>query len=197
MVNFEEVIEDIRKNGGFESNQRDDSYYRTYINKETKPLQVRISSHGTHLWTWYERKYDPSYAINTCIVYSNDGTHNSKVQVDMRLTNEQGQVIGQRKPFEVIQYVYNCQLIDINDAALINQAVQSIWQNKTFKDPLAGTPKHAKVYKLIPNQPIQTLLESRQLKSNNKMRHIIILRESELKRVISETVKRTLKLLTN
>lgn len=157
MIDFNTAIELVRRNGGFKPNSREDSYYRTYTMQGNKPMQVRISNHGTHLWTWYDKNYDPSYAINTCIVYSADGSHDSNVSVDMRLKDKQNNVIGQRKSFEVIQYVYNCQLLDENDSALINQSVQSIWNNKSFKDPLAGTLKHAKVYKLIPNQPIEHL----------------------------------------
>ena len=46
----------------------------------------------------------------------------------------------------------DCQLLGINDAALINQQVQSIWQNKGFTDPFANTPKRAKVVILRPSQ---------------------------------------------
>lgn len=49
---------------------------------------------------------------------------------------------------ESIQYVYNYQLLDVNDATTINQSIQSIWQKIGFEDPFAGTPKHAKVMKL-------------------------------------------------
>ena len=79
----------------------------------------------------------------------------SDVTVDMNIKDEEGNVIGQRKMFEVIQYVYNCQLLDINDATLINQQIQSIWQNKGFNDPFANTEKHAKVMRLKPNEPIE------------------------------------------
>ncbi len=68
MVDFNTAIELIRRNGGFKPNKRDDSYYRTYKTQGNRPQQARISNHGTHLWTWYDRDYDPSYAINTCIV---------------------------------------------------------------------------------------------------------------------------------
>ena len=134
MVDFNTAIELIRRNGCFKPNKRDGSYYRTYKTQGNRPQQARISNHGTHLWTWYDRDYDPSYAINTCIVFSESGTHYSNVSVDMNIKDKQGNVIGQRKTIEV----------------------QSIWKNNGFKDPLAGTPKHTKVFKLIPNQSIQT-----------------------------------------
>ena len=49
--------------------------------------------------------YDPSYAINTCIVFSESGTHYSNVSVDVNIEDKQGNVIGQRKTIEVIQDV--------------------------------------------------------------------------------------------
>lgn len=192
MVDFNTAIELIRRNGGFKPNKRDDSYYRTYKTQGNRPQQARISNHGTHLWTWYDRDYDPSYAINTCIVFSESGTHDSDVSVDMNIKDKQGNVIGQRKTMEVIQYVYNCQLLDENDTALINKVVQSIWQNNGFKDPLAGTPKHAKVFKLIPNQSIQTITENKHYNKNRNMKQTIKLRESELRRMITESVKRVI-----
>ena len=152
MIDFNRTIELIRRNGGFKSNSNDSSYYRTYIIEGNRPLQARISNHGTWLWTWYDKQYDPSYAINTCVVYSENGEDNSNIEVDMKIVDKDGNIIGEKKPFEVTQYVYNCQLLDENDSILINQAVQNIWQNKGYKDPLANTPKHARVMILRPNE---------------------------------------------
>lgn len=195
MIDFDKAIELIRRNGGFKPNNNDSSYYRVYRVSGSKPMQVRVSNHGTHLKTWYDKDYDPSYAINTCVVYSEDGMHDSNVTVDMRKTNEQGAVIGEKKMFEVIQYVYNCQLLNDNDAALINQAILSTWQNKSFKDPFAGTPKHAKVYKLKPNEPIETLVENKIHNENKIMnkKQVIRLTESQFHQIVAESVKKILK----
>ena len=108
----------------------------------------------------------------------------------MSIKDKEGNVIGQKKSFEVIQYVYDCQLLGINDAALINQQVQSIWQNKGFNDPFANTPKHAKVMILRPNEPIKSIIENKQyIKMNKKL---IRLTESDLHKVIKESVNRVL-----
>lgn len=163
MADFNEIIEDIRQNGDFKPNKREDSYYRIYKTQGNRSQQVRISNYGTHLWTWYDREYDPSHAINFCIVFSENGTYDSKVEVDMKKKDKQGNVVGERKPFELVQYVYNCELLDLNDSALINKAIQSIWNNQGFRDPLEGTPKHAKVMKLKPNEPIEILVENKQI----------------------------------
>ena len=117
MIDSNKVIELIRRNGGFKPNKGNTSYCRTYAIEGNRPLQARISNQGT----WHEK----DNAINLCVVpvYA----------------------AGERKPSESIQYVYNCQILDDNDAALINKAVQNISRNKGFKDPLANTHKQAKV----------------------------------------------------
>lgn len=161
MIDFNRAIELIRRNGGFKPNKKDSSYYITHTMEGKRPMQARVSNHGTWLWTWYDKKYDPSYAINTCVVYSENGEDNSKIDVDMRIVDKEGNVIGEKKPFEVTQYVYNCQLLDENDSILINQAVQNIWQNKGFKDPLANTPKHARVMILKPNEEPEIITENK------------------------------------
>ena len=117
MIDSNKVIELIRRNGGFKPNKGNTSYCRTYTIEGNRPLQAINSNHET----WHEK----DNAINLCVV-----------TVD---------AVGERKPFEAIQYVYNCRMLDDNDAALINQAVQNIRRNKGFNDPLANTEKHAKV----------------------------------------------------
>lgn len=49
MINFDEAISIIRRNGGFKPNRKDTSYYRTYTVEGNRPLQARISNHGTWL----------------------------------------------------------------------------------------------------------------------------------------------------
>ena len=190
MIDFNRAIELIRRNGGFKSNSNDSSYYRTYTIEGNRPLQARISNHGTWLWTWYDKQYDPSYAINTCVVYSENGEDNSNIEVDMKIVDKDGNIIGEKKPFEVTQYVYNCQLLDENDSILINQAVQNIWQNKGYKDPLANTPKHARVMILRPNEEPEIITEN---KTRYNMNKLIRLTESDLHRIVKESVQRILK----
>ena len=172
MVDFEFAIKAIKDNNGFIPNKRDDSFYRTYTTQNSKPKQMRVSSNGTHLWTWYDKAYDPSSAINCSIVFSMDGNHNSNVTVDMNITDkkDKNKVVDTRKPFEVIQFVYDCQLLEENDVALINLQIQNTWENDGFEDPLAGTPKHAKVMKLKPNEPIEVITENKQHKTRYNMR---------------------------
>ena len=193
MIDFNQAVSIIRRNGGFKPNRKDTSYYRTYTVEDNRPLQARVSNHGTWLWTWYDKDFDPSYAINFCVVFSENGEYDSDVSVDMEMKDEEGNVVGQRKTFEVIQYVYNCQLLDINDATLINQQIQSIWKNKGFKDPFANTPKHAKVMRLKPNEPIEPIVENKELNTYLDMnKKLIRLTEEDLHRIVKESVNKIL-----
>ena len=53
--------------------------------EDSRPMQARVSNHGTWLRTWYDKDYDPSYAINTCVVFSENGKDKSDVSVDMEI----------------------------------------------------------------------------------------------------------------
>ena len=47
MIDFNRAIELIRRNGGFKPNKKDLSYYRTYTMEGKRPMQARVSNHGT------------------------------------------------------------------------------------------------------------------------------------------------------
>lgn len=172
MVQFERAINLIRQNNGFQANQNDSSFYRTYTLENSKPIQVRVSNHGTHLWTWIDRNYDPSKAINYCIVFSENGQCQSNTAVNMNIIQQTQfgkKVVGQRNNYEVIQYVYNCSVLTPEDTYLINHTIRTIWQTKTFVDPLMNDPiKKAKVMRLRPN--VSPLYE---MVSNSKIKEII------------------------
>ena len=161
MIDFDNVISTIRDNNGFTSNANDDSYYRTY-NTSKGVIQVRISNHGTHLWTWVNNApINPSQCIaNICIVFSKDGKHNSSTGVKAnKFRGHDNNPDEEPYNFEVTQYVYNCSLLTMNNAFRINEMRQEIPKRGKFYDPLmTDRDKHAGVYKLMPNQPIQTLV---------------------------------------
>ena len=91
--------------GGFKSNSNDSSYYRTYTIEGNRPLQARISNHGTWLWTWYDKQYDPSYAINTCVVYSENGEDNSNIEVDMKISFAKRNHLKSHSMFTIVNYL--------------------------------------------------------------------------------------------
>lgn len=83
MINFENVISTIKSNNGFTPNMYENSFYRVYHTSKGI-IQVRISNHGTHLWTWVKNApINPAecYA-NICIVFSENGKHNSSTSVE-------------------------------------------------------------------------------------------------------------------
>lgn len=49
MIDFNTAIELIRRNGNLKPNRMDNSYYRTYTMEDSKPMQARVSNHGTCL----------------------------------------------------------------------------------------------------------------------------------------------------
>ena len=164
MVSFDDAIAVLRANAGFKPNRYGDSYYRLYdTNKGC--IQVRVSNHGTELWTWVKNApVNPSdcYA-NICIVLSDDGNHTSNTTTDMNIykKDESGKNIldydgkriidGSIEDFEVIQYVYNLSLISPRNMAIINAMIQQIPTKNEFYEPLQTNPqKHAKIFKLTP-----------------------------------------------
>lgn len=161
MIDFNNVVSTIRDNNGFVSNDYDDSFYRVY--KTSKgAVQVRVSNHGTHLCTWVENTtVNPSQCIaNICIVLSEDGKHDSSVQVAENKYRNNNSPDGEPYDFEVTQYVYNCAMLSKKDAAIINKSVMEIPQKVTFIDTLkTDSNKHACVFRLKPNQPIETLMD--------------------------------------
>lgn len=160
MVNFTECIEDIRTNHGFKHNSHDDSFYRTYQVEGGKFLQLRVSNHGTYLCTWIEKDYDPSLALsNISIVFTEDGKCESNTAVDMG---------DKKRSYKVIQYIYNCAVLDNNDILRINNRMYDIITNRGYIDPLSDNEtKKAKVYTLEPNQKPQLLTQPIQ-ENNNK-----------------------------
>lgn len=185
MINFNSAISAIRDNNGFRPNHNDNSYYRVYTIQGYKPIQIRISNHGTHLWTWLDRRYAPSSSINICIVFAENGSTQSDCKIKKIL----------KRGFEVIQYVYNCNILDLNDISLINGAIQNICKNGTYIDPLNNTEKASQ------KQILKTLNESVGIAANNNnsveenknrqyMKQTIKLKESELKRMIYESVRK-------
>lgn len=201
MVSFEEAISVLKDNAGFEPNKYEDSLYRLY--KTSKGyIQVRVSNHGTELWTWVKNApVDPSECCaNICIVLSDDGNHNSNTTADMNVYKKDDEgnnilgydgkriVIGKLNSFKVIQYVYNLSILSPRNIGIINAMIQRIPEKNKYYEPLQTNPqKHANVFELTPNKPETTIvLEGVETKNT------IVLNESQLRAVIAESVKKVL-----
>lgn len=174
MVDFNITIDSIRKNNGFNPNEHESSFYRVYTVQNSKPIQVRVSNHGTHLWSWLDKDYDPSTSINISIVFTENGITTSNCYVDKQM----------KRNFEVVQYIYNCSKLTPKDVALINRKIITIPINKDFSDPLASTDKAAKKEVLKSN--------NNNIKENkNSMR--VRITESKLNRIIENVVSGVMK----
>lgn len=199
MIDFNIAISAIRDNNGFIPNTKDSSFYRVYEISNQRPIQVRISNHGTHLWTWDEKaEYAPHRGYNISIVFmsSSKGYDKSNTTVNMGIfkqgPNKDTIKVGTKPNFEVIQYVYDCDLLTPNNITRINQFIQQIPRLKKFIDPMKTNPqKHAKVYRLTPNNVPEIITENNNLE--NMKTNKIKLTESQLHKVIKESVKKVLK----
>jgi hypothetical protein len=195
MVDFNVAISTIKDNNGFVSNDKDDSFYRTYLTKGAKPIQVRISNHGTHLWTWDKNgEYIPSYAINICVVLSPNGEVDSNTVVDMNVYDNARNIVGQKKDYEVIQYVYNCTNLNAEEVHKINETIINIPTTRNFIDPFRmDGVKRANVYRLKPNQKPQLLTQP--IQENNKYtnKNIMKITEKQLRKIIKESVQSVLR----
>lgn len=178
MINFDNAISVIRDNHGFKTNNKDSSFYRTYTFESGRYIQIRISNHGTHLWTWLDRDYDPSNAFaNISIVFSKNGNCNSNVVVD---------VGDKKRSYSVTQYVYNCKKLNDNDILQINRQIANIVKKQKYIDPLWNTEKRATKYVLKPNIEPQLIAEHKQAK------HIAM---SQLRKIIRESIKKYLNVI--
>lgn len=186
------------------------------------PVQIRISNHGTYLRTWVdrtnlenskERLQDPSHCINISIVFIDEGddlTNDCEGQTncdDCEIIPCLPQTFnGQNElghPFTVCQYVYNSKCIRKKYIEGIVRAIINALNNGEYKDPLANIARKASVKELKSNYPKQNNASTEELKSENKkyktnniMEHIkqtIKLTESDLHKIIKESVKKVLK----
>ena len=120
----------------FLSNNKGDSFYSIQKRNKEKPVQIRLSNHGTFIKTWVDREalsdsktrlLDPSQCINISIVFVEDGEN---------LTQ---QCIGQNelgKPFVVKQYVYKSNTINAKYLDGIVKAIMEARFRGSYIDPL-------------------------------------------------------------
>lgn len=135
-----------RQNGNYKRINGSQCYKKTITTQEGKIIQIVLSTYVTDLSIWDMFDINPSETTNICIVL----TDNSECTINATLS-----VVY--KDFEVIQYVYNCNQLSLNECSNLNLAIQRIPYVGTFIDPLANTDKHAKLYSLKPNQSLEII----------------------------------------
>ena len=197
----------------FIPNTRGNSFYLIQNRGNNLPVQIRLSNHGTYLETWTDRKelgdsvdrIDPAHSINISIVFIDNGksiTDDCESQVNCEgcalpvckpQTFAGQNEIG--RPFKVYQYVYQSDTIA---PRYINALAKSIFHARhsgEYIDPLKDLPRAAKPKEFdstnMPQQkkPQYKQTENKQYNKNRNMKQTIKLRESELKRMIAETIR--------
>ena len=88
MIDSNIAIELIRRNGGFKSNSNDSSYYRTYTIEGNRPLQARISNHGTWLETEIITENKTRYNMNKLIRLTESDLHRIVKESVQRILKE-------------------------------------------------------------------------------------------------------------
>lgn len=178
-------------------------------------VAVRAANHGTFLYNWLKMQDTPFNvdlltSANIAITFL-DGSipfsQNNNINMDSD---------AEPPVFVVRQYVYNCAVLDSNDINTIISASKKLISDGVYTDPFEedGT-KHAIIYREKTNEPskdvtAKTLKRHRAakkkgeeqstnntrnnnpIKENRNMKQTIRLTESELRNMISESVKRVL-----
>lgn len=200
----------------YQPNKKDNSFYKTFkmFNGE-KNRQIRFSSHGTYLKFWIEKEYDPAFGINISIAFTENGTPTNDCHID-KPTNEpykdcrpclsSQEVIGnpckprkvpnynqKKRPFSVTQYVYNCQKFDGSEIETFVNAIKNASINGEYVDPFKGVEGKEAIPVTL--EPIEENKKHNKQNINcnkNMNKNRIRLTESQLHRVIRESMKRVL-----
>lgn len=175
-------------------------------------IQIRLSNHGTYLKTWTDRehlgnsvnRYDPTHSINISIVFVDDSSDITNDCTGQK--NCDGCVLPVCKPqtfdgqdqigrhFKVYQYVYNSNEILPRYINAITKAIFEASYKGVYIDPLRNIQRAAKHKELVSSTELQNIDNNKDLNENiNMKQNRIRLTESQLHKVIKESVKRVLK----
>lgn len=177
-----DITKRIRQNIVSEDDINDgkDSFY---IYKPNGKVEIRISNHCTHLWTWHERrngKFDDITRIS--IVFEESDTYSDANLVLRRHRNT---------PLMVQEFVYRIgdpQAFTPSDVKLvINEIQQCIKKGKMYEDP-TGKLEYSEM-RVSENPPTNENINCNINMKTNKVR----LTEGQLRRVVAESVKRVLR----
>ena len=195
----------------FIPNKNGDSFY--LLRKRSGnllPTQIRLSNHGTYLNTWVDRdelgesveRINPAFCLNISIVFVDEGEDLTKdckgmpncdgceIEPCKPQTFEGQDELG--RPFTVTQFVYKSKFIRRRYINGLTKALMEASVNGKFIDPLVNLYRAAKGKELHSQTKLQN---NNNIKTENYMRNnkrTIKLSESDLHRVIKESVRRIL-----
>lgn len=183
----------------FKKSSRGDSFYLVAKRGNKKPIQIRLSDHGTYVKTWTDlankkdstiRLVDPSFSINYSIVFIDNGNNLTSdcigqpncenCKIPECIPQELKGVTDKKHTYQVMQYVYDSSVIKMKYIqGFVNVIYQTIRCGK-FIDPLSNAVK-----KQNDNISIARKARQKQLRS-------IFIKESQLCNMILESVKRVI-----
>lgn len=184
-------------------------------NRGDNHIQIRLSNHGTYLKTWTDRehlgnsvnRYDPAHSINISIVFVDDSSDITNDCTGQK--NCDGCVLPVCKPqtfdgqdqigrhFKVYQYVYNSNEILPRYINAITKAIFEASYKGVYIDPLRNIQRAAKHKELVSSTELQNIDNNKDLNENinmkNNKKQVVRLTESDLHRIVSNSVKKMLK----
>ena len=203
---YKQICAKYPQSPSFIPNTNGDSFYLVRKRDGNRPVQVRISNHGTYLNKWCDReelgdsveRLDPALCDNISIAFIDDGndiTKDCKGRQDCEDCNIQPCIPqtfdGQNelgKPFKVIQYTYKSGQISPRYINGLTKAIAEASVSGKYNDPLANLVKSAKIKPLSSSNNNQEIKEIR----NMNKKQVIRINENQLRQIVTESVKRVL-----
>lgn len=170
-----DILSELRESLNYKP--KDDDHHSYYTvnkerfdgNRQLKPVQIRISNHGTYLRTWLDfvnkkdseiRLLDPSRCINFSIVFIDENANITNDCVGRKNCDDcdisciptlvKG-ITQKGRSFEVYQYVYQTQDITKENITKIIDDVTQAYVNGKFDGVLAT--KKPSFKKMVPWEP--------------------------------------------
>lgn len=131
---------------------------------------IRIADHCTYMQTWVDR-----------------GTWNAPIRLDVVIEEEPTQAVTQVKngyDFTIVEFVYDITDVDTQNARTIAYDIRNVINGNQYANNARGKRRTLK--------STHNSNENKQYNKNTNMKQTIRLTESELKNMITESVKRVL-----
>ena len=131
---------------------------------------IRIADHCTYMQTWVDR-----------------GTWNAPIRLDVVIEEEPTQAVTQVKKgfdFTIAEFVYDINDVDPQNARTIAYDIRNVINGNQYANNARGERR--------PLKSTHSSNENKQYNKNRNMKQTIKLRESELKRMIAESVRRVM-----
>lgn len=129
---------------------------------------IRIADHCTYMQTWVDR-----------------GTWNAPIRLDVVIEEEPTQAVTQVKKgydFTIVEFVYDIIDVDTQNARTIAYDIRNVINGNQYANNARGERRALK--------STHNSNENKQYNKNRNIKRTIKLRESELKRMIAESVRR-------